>query len=53
MILAFGGAFIFTWILGFEEEPKAEAVIENSKANKEKEENKEWIKWKKHKKCIN
>jgi PTS system beta-glucosides-specific IIC component/PTS system sucrose-specific IIC component len=28
MILAFGGAFIFTWIIGFEEEPDAEDIIE-------------------------
>ena len=33
MVLAFGGAFIITWILGFEEEPDAEAVIENSEEN--------------------
>jgi PTS system beta-glucosides-specific IIC component/PTS system sucrose-specific IIC component len=30
MILAFGGAFIFTWILGFEEEPAAEDIIEEN-----------------------
>lgn len=28
MLLAFGGAFIFTWIIGFEEEPAAEDIIE-------------------------
>jgi len=33
MILAFAGAFIFTWILGFEEEPAAEDVIEKSEDN--------------------
>ncbi|OEG62928.1 PTS system beta-glucosides-specific IIC component/PTS system sucrose-specific IIC component [Halanaerobium saccharolyticum] len=30
MLLAFGGAFIFTWIIGFEEEPAAEAVVEDN-----------------------
>jgi PTS system beta-glucosides-specific IIC component/PTS system sucrose-specific IIC component len=30
MILAFGGAFIFTMILGFEEEPAAEDLIEEN-----------------------
>ncbi len=34
MILAFGGAFIFTWILGFEEEPAAEDIIEEDEENK-------------------
>lgn len=34
MILAFGGAFIFTWILGFEEEPAAEEIIEEDEENK-------------------
>ena len=28
MILAFGGAFVFTWIIGFEEEPDYEDVVD-------------------------
>ncbi len=38
MILAFGGAFIFTWVLGFEEEVKSEKEVEEVVVKKEKEE---------------
>ena len=43
MILAFGGAFIFTWIIGFEEEPDVEDVIEEDSNQVEEKEEKNKI----------
>ncbi|MBM7556110.1 PTS system beta-glucosides-specific IIC component/PTS system sucrose-specific IIC component [Halanaerobacter jeridensis] len=43
MVLAFGGAFVFTWIIGFDEEPDYEDVVdeEETEAGTEEQEQEE------------
>ena len=41
MVLAFGGAFVFTWIIGFEEEPDYEEVVAEEDTTETKQENKQ------------